>query len=85
LTAGIYLPADKDQVVQHLELTLALCVEAEPIEQMLRKATLSAESALQKGVISDDEFLLVVSARSARSQAIAVDHFSAQLEEAVLS
>ncbi|MCX4186468.1 acyl-CoA dehydrogenase [Methylophaga sp. OBS4] len=84
LTAGIYLPADKDQVVQQLELTLALCVEAEPIEQMLRKATLSAESALQKGVISDDEFLLVVSARSARSQAIAVDHFSAQLEEAVL-
>ena len=81
LTAGIYQPRDKDQPAGLLEITFELCVEASPIERRLRQTGMTAETALDKALISHDEYLLLTAARQARRDVIAVDHFTAQLEE----
>lgn len=81
LTGGIYLPRDKDQAAGLLEMCFELCVEAEPVERKLRQSGLSPDKAMETDLISHDEHLLVIAARKARKEVIAVDHFNAQLEE----
>ena len=82
LTNGIYSPTDQQQVLGHMEHAFTLCVAADPIERKIKKSSYnSAESALEKSVISDKEYQLVLKARAARRQVIDVDHFTAQLEE----
>lgn len=84
LTAGIFMPQQNTEVLEQLETTLALCIEAEPFERTLAQSGFSIETAVEKGLIGEKEAELLTSARQARSLVIAVDHFNSSLEEDVL-
>lgn len=84
LTAGIFMPRKNTEALDQLETALALWIEAEPIERTLAQSGFSIELAVEKGLLSEKEAELLTSARQARSQVIAVDHFNSSLEEDVL-
>ncbi|OUR65946.1 acyl-CoA dehydrogenase [Methylophaga sp. 42_25_T18] len=82
LINGIYNPSDQQQTLGQLEYAFRLCVLAAPLEKKIAKSAYkSAELALENKLITDEEYQLVLSARTARRQVIDVDHFNAQLEE----
>jgi acyl-CoA dehydrogenase len=81
LINGIYQPQSPDDYLNQLEVALSCCVGADPIEKKVRGlSSRSIDAALENGDITDDEYRIVTSARAARNQVIAVDHFSADLD-----
>lgn len=87
LTAGIYLPTDREEAIGRLEYTLTLVKRAEGTERKVHKAVKTKklakikgpklyDEALAKGVITQDEFNVIKQAEDARWDAIQVDHFS---------
>ncbi len=82
LISGIYSSSDEQQTVGLLELALSQCVAADPFEKKLRKSVYtSAETALENGLLTNDDYQLIMNARRLRRKVIEVDHFTAQLEE----
>ena len=82
LIAGIYQPQNQQDFLGHLSVAFKACVVADPIEKRIRKSVFdSLDEALNNALISDDEYQIVVTARAAREQVIAVDHFTADLKE----
>ena len=90
LTDGIYIPDDRSEAVGRYEYALEMNEKAEPVYRKLRKATKSKElpkkqprflidTALEKGIISEDEAALVRRAEDARVDLVQVDDFT--LEE----
>jgi acyl-CoA dehydrogenase len=90
LTAGIYLPKDKDQALGRYEYALDALKEAEPVYKKIHVATKKKElpktqprfvidKALEKGIISEDEAKVVRKAEDARVDVVQVDEFT--LEE----
>ena len=87
LTAGIFVSEEPADVTGRLEYALRTVIEAEPVEQKLRKAGFKSPSfqgvnawlddAVAQGVITTDEADLIRTANRARRAAIMVDEFDA--------
>lgn len=86
LTAGIYLPQQEGQALYDLERSFELAIEAQPLYGRIRDAArsglLEAErpkhlvrAAREQGVLSEEEFELLLEADRARRTAVAVDAF----------
>lgn len=91
LTRGMYVPADESQAVGVLKPAHAAVVAAEDLEKKLRNWTRAGEfaavspaaqlqEALDKGLISADEFGQVTRARKLKRDAIMVDDFDMALD-----
>ena len=81
LINGIYQPQNQHDYLSQLETALSYCVDADPVEKKIRElASDSLDAALENGDITADEYHTVTTARTARNQVIAVDHFSADLD-----
>jgi acyl-CoA dehydrogenase len=87
LTEGIYVPKDTTQALGRLENAFKVIKAAEAIDRKVRKAvadkTLPKQkgaglyvSAMEKGIITKDEFAQLQKAEELRSDAIQVDDFS---------
>ena len=82
LIKGIHQPQNPSDPLAQLESALVQCVAADPIEKRLRKSGIEViDDALSSGFITEAEYQIVSSARAAREQIIAVDHFDADLKE----
>lgn len=90
MTEGIYLPLTRDEALGKYEYALSQIEKTFPVYKKLYKATKSGlipkshplkqlESALDKGVITQDEAKMVTDTEEARFDAITVDEFT--LEE----
>jgi acyl-CoA dehydrogenase len=85
LLRGIYRPQAEHDYLNQLESALSSCVDADPIERKIKaSSSRSLEEALEKEVITGDEYHIVIAARTTRKQVIAVDYFTADLKEAIL-
>ncbi|MCC7411988.1 MAG: acyl-CoA dehydrogenase [Gammaproteobacteria bacterium] len=95
LTAGMDLSMDPDDVVGRLEHTLALVIQAEPIERRIHAAVragrldadpdpgTAAVAAVAAGIIDAGEQALLAQTRAAVARVIAVDEFAAGELEAL--
>ncbi len=90
LTAGIYIPTERDQALGRLEYAFGLVYKSDAVFKKIRAAIKAGEmeavakdelvsTALEKGIISTEEAALVAEAEEARNDAIQVDSFT--LEE----
>jgi len=85
LIAGIYQPQNQQDPLNQLESAFVSCLAADPIEKQIRKSVFdSVDDAFDNGLITEDEYQLVIAAGVAREQIIAVDHFDADLKENAL-
>lgn len=89
LAAGAYLSTNKDNIIAQLEDGLLKSVVAEPIEKIIKSAKQKdlvkghtmpemAQCALAEGVISQQQFDVVLQAELARQKVIAVDDFTSE-------
>lgn len=87
LTAGIYMPKDRNQQLARLEYAFSVTLKAEAAEKKIRqavregvlpkkKAHLLLDEAMKKNIISGDEMKLLQEADAIRYDAILVDDFS---------
>ena len=87
LTSGVFIPKDPEQAVARLELTFSAVKRAESIDKKVRtairtkqipklKGDAAAKAALDKGVITSDEYAQLAKAEELRYQAIQVDDFT---------
>jgi acyl-CoA dehydrogenase len=87
LAAGAYISPNEDNVFANIQDALMQTIAAEPIEKMIKEAkhakTISgyhlqeqAQSALEKKIISVEQFDVVMRAEVARKKVITVDDFS---------
>ncbi|MCB0277349.1 MAG: acyl-CoA dehydrogenase, partial [Calditrichaeota bacterium] len=87
LTAGVYVPEDKEEALGRLEHAFKLVVEAEPVvkkvQGAIRKKQLPRERldllvprAVELKIISEAEAKLLKDAEAARTDAIQVDEFT---------
>ncbi|MEO1023006.1 MAG: acyl-CoA dehydrogenase [Bacteroidota bacterium] len=90
MTHGIFIPEDKEEAVGRYEHTLELITKAGPLYKKLYRAMKArelpkmdylhlVEPAIEKGVLTTEEGLLVRTAERSRDDAIQVDDFT--LEE----
>lgn len=90
LTKGIYIPEDPEEALGRYEHTLALITETEPLYRKIHAAVKSrelpkkpvselAETAVEKGILAQEEADLLLTAEAARNDAVQVDYFT--LEE----
>lgn len=92
LTAGIYLPTDKDDPLALLQEAMASAIACEPVEARLRQAvkdkTLTTQEdeqidqALAQGIISEGEAASLAQMKVLRRRVIMVDDFSPDLQQA---
>ena len=86
LTAGVYTNDDADQAIGRIECALRLVTESEDIEKRLAKARRSGQlkgkddsalrrEAVEAGIVSRDELVLLQQAESACRDVIQVDDF----------
>lgn len=77
LTPSLYCGEGRDDhALAHLEEAFRLVVEADPIEKKMRDAKIrDAAKALERSVISEDEFNRLAKAKEAVDRVIAVDAF----------
>jgi acyl-CoA dehydrogenase len=89
LTAGIYIPTDKQQALGRIESAFELVHRAEPVIQKIKTASRNGqlppgkpnqllELAYRHGIISEAETSLLREAESARDDAIQVDAFNVE-------
>ncbi len=91
LTAGMYVPTEREEALGRLEWALGLAYESEAVMQKIKKAIrrkelprkvaapVLVEQAVEKGIITPVEAQLLQDANAARQDAIQVDSFT--LEE----
>ncbi|MEX0684449.1 MAG: acyl-CoA dehydrogenase [Balneolales bacterium] len=90
LTEGIYISQDKEEALGRLENAFLLVTQSDPIYKKMRiaikerklpksKPSLLIESALEKGIITDEEAILLRRTEDARYDVLTVDSFT--LEE----
>lgn len=82
LTKGAYVAQTQNNVLADFQDALLKTIASEPIEKVIRTAKLEgytfadqAKLALQKGLISQEEFNVCMDAAAARQKVIAVDDF----------
>ena len=86
ITAGVYIPTDKEQALGRYEHTLKLVTEANGVYKKIMKAMKAkklpkgkpdrmVKKALEANVITKEDFDLVERAEAARNDAIQVDNF----------
>lgn len=91
LTAGVFIPEDKNEAVTQLEDALHKVVDAAHLEKQVRAFQKSFKpeyagyekmlnAALEEGVIDKDEKLILQQANEARTKVIAVDKFTFDLK-----
>lgn len=87
LSAGIYMPTDKNEAIGRLEYAFSVTIKAEAAEKKIKKAIregvlpkkkvhLLLDEAQQKNVITADELKLIKESDAVRYDAILVDDFS---------
>lgn len=76
LTAGIYLPKAPDEPLAKLERAFLLVRDAAPLLHRIAKARLSADEALEAGIVTPDEADVLRAAAEARAEVLQVDSFS---------
>jgi acyl-CoA dehydrogenase len=87
LSAGAYLAPTENNAMVDLQDALIKCIQAEPIEKLLREASQTnklsgytfkerAQSALDNKIINIEQFDILMQADVARSKVIAVDDFA---------
>ncbi len=87
LTAGTYIPPDTNEALGRLENAFRLVYEADPIAKKVMKAVRFGELAMDRidrlamkaidaGIITQQEAVLLVVAEEARTDAIQVDSFT---------
>jgi acyl-CoA dehydrogenase len=89
LTQGIYLPKDPNEALAKLDQTFKMVKKSEDIERKIRRAVKSKvlpkkrvnqllDLALEKSVITKDEFGIITKAEEMRNDSIQVDSFTQQ-------
>jgi acyl-CoA dehydrogenase len=95
LSAGAFVSPVKENVLADVQDALLKCIEAEPVEKIIKKAkhdeqiegyTLidQAQSALNKKIITEEQFDIFKQADNARRLVIAVDDFASEELERLL-
>ena len=91
LTEGVFIPEDSEEAVTHLESTFRLMIDAEPLERKIRKHLKNFQpayagydamlaSALEQGIIDEEELGILKQANEARTKVIQVDDFTPDLK-----
>lgn len=87
LTAGTYITDDGNNMMAYLQDALVKAIAAEPIEKIVRTAQLDgvvdaetlilqAKACVEKNLISEDQYQVVLESETSRAKVIAVDDFS---------
>jgi acyl-CoA dehydrogenase len=87
LTEGIYMPKDPEEALSRLDLAFKMVKKAEGVEKKIKNAIRAKtlpkkripqvmEEALQKNVITQEEFDTIKKAQEMRDDAIQVDSFT---------
>lgn len=87
ITGNLHVPKDRESALGRLEYAMQLCSSAEPVMRKLKDAVKQGrlpkarpaqllDQAIEAGILTKDERVIVQNAEKARDEAVAVDSFT---------